>query len=94
MTIDRGRYELEVDEFFVDEEAVKVVEQSPSYPLQFMLSLYEFADGPEPASPPDAYPKVAVVEQFLGWRPASGPGARLPTGPHEVLEPTRIADPA
>jgi hypothetical protein len=67
--------------FYVDEQLVKVAEQSPSYPMQFMLSLYEFADGPEPPSPPESYPKVAVVERFRAWRPVSGPGARPPTGP-------------
>ena len=70
--------------FFVDEQQVKVAEQSPAYPLQFMLSLYEFADGPDPPSPLEAYPKVAVVERFRGWRPVNGPGARLPTAPHQV----------
>jgi hypothetical protein len=68
--------------FFVDEEPVKVTEQSPSYSLQFMLSLYEFADGPERASAVDVYPKVAVVERFRGWRPTRGPGARPRTGPY------------
>jgi hypothetical protein len=67
--------------FFVDEALVKVAEQSPSYPMQFMLSLYEFADGPERPSPLESYPKVAVVDRFRGWRPLSGPGARPPTGP-------------
>ncbi|HSL76955.1 MAG TPA: glycoside hydrolase family 16 protein [Candidatus Limnocylindrales bacterium] len=67
--------------FYIDEREVKVVEQSPAYPMQFMLSLYEFADGPEPASPRDAYPKVAIVERFRGWRPVTGPGARERTGP-------------
>jgi hypothetical protein len=67
--------------FYVDEQRVKVAEQSPAYPMQFMLSLYEFADGPDPPSPPDAYPKIAVVERFRGSRPVRGPGARPPTGP-------------
>jgi len=67
--------------FFVDEALVKVAEQSPSYPMQFMLSLYEFADGPERPSPLESYPKVAVVDRFRGWRPLSGPGARPATGP-------------
>lgn len=47
---------------------MKVVVQSPDYPMQCMLGLYEFADGPEPPSPPDAYPKTASVEWFRGWR--------------------------
>ena len=67
--------------FYVDEQLVKVVEQAPAYPMQSMLTLYEFGDGPAPLSPPDAYPKVAVVERFRGWRPASGPGARAAAFP-------------
>ena len=50
--------------FYVDEHLVKVVQQSPAYPMQFMLDIYEFADGPDPASPPDRYPKTFVVERF------------------------------
>ena len=67
--------------FFVDERPVKTVDQSPSYPMQFMLSLYEFGDGPEPVSPRTAYPKVAVVERFRGWRPVGGAAARPPAWP-------------
>ena len=37
--------------FYVDDRLVKVVRQSPAYPMQFMLDIYEFADGPEPPSP-------------------------------------------
>lgn len=62
--------------FYVDERRVKVVRQSPTYPMQFMLNIYEFADGPEPASPLGRYPKEFVVEQFRGYRPTTGPGAR------------------
>ena len=68
--------------FFIDDQRVKVAEQSPAYPLQFMLSLYEFADGPGLPSPLDAYPKVAVVDHFRGWRPVSGPGVRPARGPN------------
>jgi Glycosyl hydrolases family 16 len=67
--------------FYVDERQVKVVDGAPSYPMQSMLTLYEFADGPNPASPVDAYPKVAVVQRFRGWRPVAGPGARPPALP-------------
>jgi hypothetical protein len=44
--------------------------------MQSMLTVYEFGMGPEPVSPATAYPKVAVIERFRGWRPVSGPGAR------------------
>src|SRR5918997_847362 len=33
--------------FFVDGEHVKTTSQSPTYPMQLMLSLYEFPPGPE-----------------------------------------------
>lgn len=54
--------------FYVDERLIKVVEQSPAYPMQFMLDVFEFAPGPELPSPVEAYPKVFEVEWFRGWR--------------------------
>jgi hypothetical protein len=54
--------------FYVDERLVKVERQSPAYPMQFMLGIYEFADGPAPASSPDQYPKVFEVDRFRGSR--------------------------
>jgi hypothetical protein len=62
--------------FYVDDRLVKVVDQSPDYPMLFLLNVYEFRDSPELPSPPAAYPKVFRVERFRGWRPTSGPGAR------------------
>ena len=62
--------------FYVDERLVKTVDQAPDYPMQSMLTLYEFADGLEPASPAERYPKVAVIEHYRGWRPVTGAGAR------------------
>jgi hypothetical protein len=67
--------------FYVDERLVKVVRQSPAYPMQFMLNIYEFADGPGLASAPESYPKTFVVEGFRGYRPTAGPGARLSAFP-------------
>jgi hypothetical protein len=54
--------------FFVDGELVKTVEQSPDYPMQLMLGIYEFRpdDGGEQA--PDAYPKAFVVDYVRGYR--------------------------
>ena len=54
--------------FFVDDEHVKTVEQSPAYPFQLMLSLYEFpADGGDP-QPTGDYPKEFVVDYVRGYR--------------------------
>jgi hypothetical protein len=53
---------------YIDDRLVKVGHQSMAYPLQFLLGIYEFADGPEPPSPADAYPKAFVVDWFRGYR--------------------------
>ena len=54
--------------FYVDDRLVRVVHQSPDYPMQFMLSAYEFADGPDLPSPAESYPKAFVVDWFRGYR--------------------------
>lgn len=53
---------------YVDDRLIKVVRQSIAYPMQFMLGIYEFADGPEPPSATDRYPKAFVVDWFRGYR--------------------------
>lgn len=63
---------------YVDDQLIKVIRQSPSYPMQFMLDIFEFADGPNLPSPLDRYPKTFFVEGFRGYRPTTGPGARAP----------------
>ena len=64
--------------FYIDGRLIKVVHQSPSYPMQFMLNIYEFADGPDLPSPLESYPKTFVVEGFRGYRPIAGTGTRSP----------------
>jgi GNAT superfamily N-acetyltransferase len=59
--------------FLVDGEVVRVVEQSPAYPMQFMLDVYAFP-GDDGAPPPGPWPKELVVDRFRAWRP-SGAGA-------------------
>jgi hypothetical protein len=56
--------------FYVDDRLIKVVRQSPAYPMQFMLGIYEFADGPELGSRADRYPKEFVIDWFRGYRAA------------------------
>lgn len=55
--------------FFVDHRLVKTVQQSPGYPMQFMLGIYEFPDFPDGATP-GRYPKQFVIDYFRGFRPA------------------------
>ena len=57
--------------FYVDERLVKVVRQSPAYPMQFMLGIYELADEPALRSPNERYPKEFVVERFQAYAPAA-----------------------
>ena len=53
--------------FLVDGEPVKRAAQSPDYPLQLMLDIYEFpAEAGEPAG---TYPKEFVVDYVRGYRP-------------------------
>ncbi len=54
--------------FFVDDEHVKTVHQSPAYPMQLMLGIYEFpADGPRGASA-TRYPMEFTVDYVRGYR--------------------------
>jgi hypothetical protein len=53
--------------FFVDDRLVKLVEQSPAYPMQFMLGIYEFPDDGEAGQPARPYPKEFVVDSFRAW---------------------------
>jgi glycosyl hydrolase family 16 len=50
--------------FFVDGELIKTVDQSPAYPMQLMLGIYEFREG-RPRGP---YPKTFVVDYVRGYR--------------------------
>lgn len=49
--------------FFVDGELVKVSHQSPDYPMQFMLALYEFP------GEHSSHPKEFEVDWFRSYRP-------------------------
>jgi hypothetical protein len=53
--------------FSIDDRPVKVVGQSPAYPMQLMLGIYEFRE--DDAPPRDgAYPKEFVVDYVRGYR--------------------------
>lgn len=51
--------------FFVDEQLIKLADQSPDYPMQFMLGIYEFPDHEGAGRP---YPKEFVVDHVRGYR--------------------------
>lgn len=58
--------------FSVDGRQVRTVEQSPGYPMQFMLGIYEFDEGGGAGGRPGGagrYPKEFVVDHVRGYRP-------------------------
>ncbi len=56
-------------DILIDGRTVKSVEQSPMYPMQLMLGIYEFRDGAE-AETPGPYPKAFTVDYVRGYSPA------------------------
>jgi glycosyl hydrolase family 16 len=54
--------------FSVDGEQVRSVDQSPAYPMQLMLGIYEFPPESGAAPPADSYPKELVVDYVRGER--------------------------
>jgi glycosyl hydrolase family 16 len=57
-------------DFFVDGRQVKTVRQSPNYPMQLMLGIYEFDAGRDEVRPGvSPYPKEFVVDYVRGFRP-------------------------
>jgi hypothetical protein len=61
--------------FFVDHRLVKTVQQSPGYPMQLMLGIYEFPDDGRATSPAQPYPKQFIVDYVRGYRPTTPPPA-------------------
>jgi hypothetical protein len=52
--------------FYVDDRLMRTVDQGIDYPLQLMVDLFEFPDGPE--RDPADYPKAAEVSAVRGHR--------------------------
>ncbi|MBP2215077.1 glycoside hydrolase family 16 protein [Arthrobacter sp. CAN_C5] len=52
--------------FYFDDQFVAHVQQSPNYPMQLMLNVYEFESGP-----PSTYPKKFLIDWVRGYRRAS-----------------------
>jgi hypothetical protein len=53
--------------FFVDGSRRKRVDQSPAYPMQLMLGIYELP-APDGDEQPTSYPKAFVVDYVRGYR--------------------------
>ena len=57
--------------FFVDDRLVKTVGQSPGYPMQFMLGIFEFPDDGQAALSVHRYRERFAVDYVRGYRPTT-----------------------
>jgi hypothetical protein len=58
--------------FLVDGDLVRTVGQSPAYPMQLMLGIYEFRPDDDATRPGQDYPKSFAVDYVRGYRLADG----------------------
>jgi len=59
-------------EFFVDNQATGRIRQSPDYPMQLMLGLYELPGQLTGAPGSDLWPKTLSVDYVRGYQPLGG----------------------
>lgn len=55
-------------DFYVDNQKIRTIHQSPDYPMQFMLSIYELPGGDTQS----AYPREFVVDYVRAYQPEGG----------------------
>lgn len=56
-------------DFYVDNVKYRSIMQSPTYPMQFMMGIYEF---PGVCTTQNTYPKRFMIDYFRGYRNGSG----------------------
>lgn len=59
-------------EFYVDNARTRVIEQSPSYPMQFMLSIYERPGRDGDAEVGARYPREFTIDYIRAYQPSGG----------------------
>ncbi|MCB9078856.1 MAG: glycoside hydrolase family 16 protein [Anaerolineaceae bacterium] len=59
-------------DFYVDNVKTKTIRQSPTYPMQFMLTIYEFPAQLTSASLNTPWPKTLEVDYVRGYKPIHG----------------------
>ena len=55
-------------DFYVDNVKTRTIRQSPNYPMQFMLNIYELPDTLTSAAKEAPFPKTMVVDYVKGYR--------------------------
>ncbi|MFX1407036.1 MAG: glycoside hydrolase family 16 protein [Promethearchaeota archaeon] len=66
-------------DFFFDNELIRTIKQSPNYPMQFMLSIYELRfEGAwtGPYDPKRPYPISFTIDYFRAYRPKDNYGIK------------------
>ncbi len=58
--------------FYINNQKVRTVEQSPAYEMQFMLNIYEIPLSSETASSQMKYPKRFEIDYVRAYRPLKG----------------------
>ncbi|QLG44741.1 glycoside hydrolase family 16 protein [Costertonia aggregata] len=51
--------------YYVDGKHIRTINQSPNYPMQFMIDIFEFPDKPQ--SEVSAYPKEFIIDYVKGY---------------------------
>lgn len=59
-------------DFYVDNQKINAIHQSPSYPMQFMLSIYERAEATDKLAVVAAGPAEFEIDYFRAYQPISG----------------------
>jgi beta-glucanase (GH16 family) len=60
-------------DFYVDNRMTRSIPQSPQYPMQFMLGIYERPSVAKPGDPVGGpYPKTFTVDYFRAYQPVGG----------------------
>jgi Glycosyl hydrolases family 16 len=59
-------------DFYIDNRKLRTISQSPQYPMQFMLGIYERPHEVEASGLKTPFPKICEVDYFRGYKPLSG----------------------
>lgn len=55
-------------DFYIDNKLIRSIKQSPAYPMQFMLNIYELPTGKEKIGSDLIYPKEFTIDYIRGYR--------------------------
>jgi beta-glucanase (GH16 family) len=60
-------------DFYIDNQKIKTIEQSPHYPMQFMLGIYGLPNEAVGQSAHEAsYPEEFIIDYFRAYQPVEG----------------------